>query len=92
MANESQNLTNPNDVVDINLLNYFEGKIGNKYASQAGLAEVAANKADKSTTYTKAEVDNMIDQLENRYQVTVTGHTCVFGNNAIVTGHKLVLT
>lgn len=48
MANNSKNLTNPNDMVDINLLNYFEGKIGNKYASQAGLNEVANRVSDKA--------------------------------------------
>ena len=46
-----------------------------------------------STLYAdKATVEELQQQVAERYQVTVTGHTCVFGNNAIVTGHKLVLT
>ena len=46
-----------------------------------------------STLYAdKASVEELQQQVAERYQVTVTGHTCVFGNNAIVTGHKLVLT
>lgn len=48
MANNSQNLTNPNDMVDVNLLKYFEGKLGDKYASQAGLEEVEGRVSDKA--------------------------------------------
>lgn len=46
----------------------------------------------KPSLPTKAAVEELQQQVAERYQVTVTGHTCVFGNNAIVTGHKLVLT
>ena len=50
-------------------------------------------KGKMSTLYAdKAAVEELQQQVAERYQVTVTGHTCVFGNNAIVTGHKLVLT
>lgn len=50
-------------------------------------------KEKMSTLYAdKATVEELQQQVAERYQVTVTGHTCVFGNNAIVTGHKLVLT
>jgi len=40
----------------------------------------------------REDIKTLQQQVAERYQVTVTGHTCVFGNNAIVIGHKLVLT
>lgn len=45
----------------------------------------------KPSLPTKAAVEELQRQVASRYQVTVTGHKIVFGNNAIVTGHKLVL-
>lgn len=33
-----------------------------------------------------------VSSLQPRYQVTISGHTAVFGNNATLTGHKLILT
>lgn len=46
MANENQNLTHPNDLVDISLLSYFEGKIGMKYATMAAVAATYATKTE----------------------------------------------
>ena len=47
MDNENlSNLTNPNDLVDISLLGYFEGKIGEKYATMAAVAATYATKQE----------------------------------------------
>ena len=58
------------------------------------LADVQTLWSDKikPSLPTKTAVEELQQQVTSRYQVTVTGHKIVFGNNAIVTGHTLILT
>lgn len=53
------NPTNPNRVVRVKDLDRFKGNADGLYATQTNVN----NKADKSTTYTKTEVDAKIDAL-----------------------------
>lgn len=46
MANENQNLTNPENLVDVSMLGYFEDRIGQKYATKE---EAGATHASTST-------------------------------------------
>ena len=48
-------------------------------------------KADKSSTYTKTEVDKKISEVDKRYMVEVVNHKAIFSDSpVIVNNHKAI--
>lgn len=80
MANENQNLTNPDNLVDIRLLDYFEGKIGDKYATKAALQTKSNINHNHDSIYVKKAGDTMTGDLTHEGNVfLITTNNRKFG-------------
>jgi hypothetical protein len=53
MANENQNLTNPNDLVDVRLLDYFKDKIDTLIDDRVANGYVRAHFVDTTLVFSK---------------------------------------